>query len=68
MGVARVLALEEVTVGAQDGRSATELGDLLICKVDLCVNAETANDARDRVPGDVDEIAFFWGHSFSSPR
>ena len=55
--VARVLALHKDAVAAEDRRSAVALGDPAIFKVDLGVNAETADDPRDRIPIHLDQIA-----------
>ena len=53
--VARVLALHEDRVAAEDRRGAVALGDLLLPEVDLRVDAEAADDPGDRVPGHLDE-------------
>jgi hypothetical protein len=53
--VARVLALHEDGVAAEDRRRAVALGDRTVAEVDLRVDAETADDAGDRVPRHLDE-------------
>ena len=62
MGVARVLALQEDAVAAKDRRRAFALDDLLVGEIDLGVNAETAYDPRDGVPGHADELFCLGGH------
>ena len=48
--VARVFALHENAVAAEDGGRAVALGDLAIGEIDLRIDAETAHDPRDRIP------------------
>jgi hypothetical protein len=55
--VARVLALHEDAVTAKDRRRTVALGDLAVGEVDLGVDAQAADDARDRVPGHLDQFA-----------
>ena len=55
VGVARVLALHEDAVAAEDRRRAVALGDLALAEVDLGVDPEAADDAGDRVPRHLDE-------------
>ena len=55
--VARVLALHEQAVAAEDRRRAVALGDRHVREVDLGVDPEAADDAGDRVPGHLDEPA-----------
>ena len=50
MGVARILALHENAVSAEDRRRAVALRHLAIVEIDLGVNAEAADDPRDRIP------------------
>jgi hypothetical protein len=50
VGVARVLALHEDAVAAEDRRGAVALGDLALAEVDLGVDPEAPDDAGDRVP------------------
>ena len=50
VGVARVLALHEDAVAAEDRRRAVAVDDLALAEVDLAVDAEAADDARDRIP------------------
>ena len=59
VGVARVLALHEDAVAAEDRRRAVALDDLLVREVDLGVDAQAADDAGDRVPGHLDQLAAF---------
>ena len=53
--VARVLALHEDAVAAEDRRRAVALGDLALPEVDLRVDAEAPDDAGDRIPRHLDE-------------
>ena len=53
--VARVLALHEDRVAAEDRRRAVALGDRRSAEVDLRVDPEAADDAGDRVPRHLDE-------------
>ena len=55
--VARVLALHEDRVAAEDRRRAVALDDLAGVEVDLRVDAEAAHDPGDRVPGHLDQVA-----------
>ena len=57
VGVARVLALHEDAVAAEDRRGAVALGDLAVGEVDLGVDAQAADDPGDRVPGHLDQLA-----------
>ncbi len=57
--VARVLALHEHAVAAEDRRGAVALRDLLLLEVDLGVDAEAADDPGDRVPGHLDDVGVF---------
>src|SRR5207249_5144037 len=61
MGVARILALHEDRVAAEDRRGAVAFGDLAVLEVDLGVDPQAADDARDRVPGHFDELARLGG-------
>ena len=56
VGVARVFALHEDAVAAEDRRSAVALGDLAVGEVDLGVDAQAADDPGDRVPGHLDQV------------
>jgi hypothetical protein len=56
MGVARVLAPHENAVAAEDRRGAVTLGHAPVLEIDLGVNAEAADDARDRVPRHLDQL------------
>ena len=53
--VARVLALHEDAVAAEDRRGALALRDRSLAEVDLRVDPETPDDSGDRVPRHVDE-------------
>ena len=55
--VARVLALHEDRVPAEDRRGAVTLLDDLLLEVDLRVDAEAADDASDRIPRHLDDVA-----------
>ena len=50
VGVARILALHEDRVAAEDRRRAVALDDFPVLEVDLGVDAEAADDAGDRDP------------------
>ena len=50
VGVARILVLHEDAVAAENRRGAVALDDLLVREIDLRVDAQAADDARDRVP------------------
>ena len=52
--VARILALHENRVAAEDGRRAVALDHLAVLEVDLGVDAEAAHDPGDRIPGHFD--------------
>src|SRR5205823_1585376 len=56
MSVARILSFHENAVATEDRASAVALGDLLRVEVDLGVDAEAPDDARDRVPGFLDQF------------
>ena len=58
VGVARVLALHEDAVAAEDRRRAVALGDLALAEVDLRVDPEAPDDAGDRVPRHLDEAVW----------
>src|SRR4029079_10206870 len=62
VGIARILALHEDRVAAEDRAGAVALGDDLLVEVDLGVNAEAADDPGDRVPRHLDEL----GHAAPS--
>ena len=67
MGVARVLALHEDAVATEDRRRAVALGHDTLPEVDLGVDAEAPDDARDRVPRHLDEavgVGCLGGHSY----
>ena len=59
--VARVLALHEDRVAAEDRGGAVALGDDLLLEVDLGVDAEAADDPGDRVPGHLDQAVGVFG-------
>ena len=61
--VARVLAFHEDAVAAEDRRRASALDDFAVVEVDLGVDSQVPNDARDRVPGHADELARFGSDS-----
>jgi hypothetical protein len=68
MRVARVLALHEDAIAAEDRRSAVALDDLLLLKVNLRVDPEAAHDPGNRIPGHLDKTGIFGrchGCSFS---
>ena len=72
--VARVLALHEHAVAAEQRRRRLAADHLAAVEVDLGVDAEVADDARDRVPRHVDDAAglgldgLTGGGHVSSPR
>jgi hypothetical protein len=55
--VARVLALHEHAVAAEDRRRRLARDDLAVVEVDLRVEAEVPDDPRDRVPRHVDDVS-----------
>src|SRR6202012_105255 len=55
--VARILALHEDRVAAEDRRGAMTLDHFAVLEVDLGVDAEAAYDPGDRIPGHLDELA-----------
>jgi hypothetical protein len=55
--VARVLALHEDGVAAEDRRGAVALGHHSLLEVDLGVDAQAPDDASDRIPRHLDKIA-----------
>ena len=55
-GVARVLALHEHRVAAEQRRRAVAFGDDPVGEVDLRVDAEVPDDAGDRVPGHLHDL------------
>src|SRR5690606_13513094 len=57
--VPRVLALHEQRVAAEDRRGAEALDDFAVVEIDLGVDAEAADDAGDRIPGHLDQLAGF---------
>ena len=61
MRIPRVLVLHEDAVAAEDRRRAVALDDFLRVEVDLRVDAEAADDAGDRVPGHLDDVARWRG-------
>src|SRR5208283_669402 len=64
MRVARILAFHEDAVATEDRRSAVAFGNAAIVEVDLGEDAETADDAGDRIPVHLHEI----GLRSSGPR
>ena len=63
--VARVLALHEDRVAAEDRRRGMAFGHPLLREVDLCVDAEAADDPGDRVPGHLGQAGGVRGSSAS---
>ncbi len=55
--VARILALHEDRVAAEDRRRAVALDDLAVVEVDLGVDAEAADDAGDGIPRHLHQLA-----------
>ncbi len=55
-GVARVLALHEHRVAAEQRRGAVALHDFPVREVDLRVDAQVADDPGDRIPGHVHDL------------
>ncbi len=73
VGVARILALHEEAVAAEDRRSAVAFGHLALAEIDLGVDPEAADDARDRVPCHLDQTVLvlrelLGGHRATSRR
>ena len=65
--VARVDPLHEDVEAAEDHRGAVALEHLLVGEVDLGVNAEAADDPRDRIPGHLLDHDFLLRRRFVSP-
>ena len=59
MSVARVLALHEDAIAAEDRRGAMALDDLPIGEVDLGIDAQAADDPRDRIPRHLLDADFY---------
>ena len=57
VGVARILALHEDRVAAEDRRRAVALHHFSVLEVDLGVDAEAADDAGDGIPCHLDKLA-----------
>ena len=57
VGIARIFALHEHAIAAEDGRGAVAFGDAAVLEVDLGVDAQAADDPRDRVPRHLDQFA-----------
>src|SRR5262249_3382656 len=55
--IARVLALHEHRVAAEDRRGALALHHLVVVEIDLGIDAEIADDPGDRVPRHLGEVA-----------
>jgi hypothetical protein len=63
--VARVLALHEHAVAAEQRRGAVALDHLAVVEIYLGVDAQVADDARDRVPRHLHDVSGF-GRDFLS--
>ena len=57
MGITRILVLHEDAVAAKDRRCAVAFDHLLRIEIDLGVDAEAADDARDWIPRHFDNVA-----------
>jgi hypothetical protein len=57
MRVARILALHEDAIAAEDRRRAVALGHLLVLEVDLGEDAQAAHDPGDWIPRFFDELS-----------
>ena len=72
--VARVLALHEQAVAAEDRRGAVALAHLLLLEVDRGVDPEAADDPGDRVPRHLDDVGVLglvlagFGHGHGVPH
>ena len=55
--IPRVFVLHEDRVAAEDRRRAMTFEDLLRVEIDFCVDAEAADDSRDRIPRHLNDIA-----------
>ncbi len=64
MGVARVLALHENAVAAENRRRRMALGDDTITEIDLGVEAETAHNTRDRIPVHFNDLRWLPGLNY----
>ena len=57
MSVARILALHEYAVAAEDGGRAVTLGDFSVLEINLRENAEAAHDPGNRIPVHLDQVS-----------
>ena len=57
VGITRILVLHEDAVAAEDRRRAVTFDHLLRVEIDLGVDAEAADDARDRIPLHLDNVS-----------
>ena len=57
MRITRILVLHENAVAAEDRRRAVAFDHLLRVEIDLGVDAEAADDASDRIPRHLDDVA-----------
>ena len=62
VGVARVFALHEDAVPAEDGRGAVTLDHMAVLEIDLGKDAQAAHDASDRVPVHLHQIPLLAGN------
>jgi hypothetical protein len=67
VGVAGVLALHEDGVATEHRRGAVALHHGLVGPVDLGVDAQAPDDARDRVPGHLHDVAGRLRHAYDAP-
>ena len=58
VGIARIFALHEDAVAAEDGRGAVTLRHLAVLEVDLSEDAETPDNAGNRIPVHLDQVSF----------
>ena len=65
VGVARVFALHEDAVAAEDRRGAVTLDHLAVGEIDFGEDAETADDSGYRIPVHLDDLLLLtWGLAF----
>src|SRR5262249_39556112 len=62
--VARILPLHEHAVAAEHRRRAVAFRDFTVLEVYFRIDAEVADDPRDRIPVHLDEVAFLGAYGF----
>ena len=59
--ITRILVLHKDAVAAEDRGRAVALDDFLRVEIDLGIDAEAADDARDRIPRHLDDVSRWRG-------